>query len=43
MKTLQELIQEFGEPNALIDHWDENSQRFAIWGFDEIYSKNLDR
>ena len=42
MKTLQKLIQEFGEPNALIDHWDENSQRFAIWGFDEIYSKNLD-
>jgi len=42
MKTLPELIQEYGEPDALIDHWDENSQRFAIWGFDEIYCKALE-
>ena len=42
MKTLPELIQEYGEPNALIDHWDENSKRFAIWGFEEIYCKNID-
>jgi len=42
MKTLQELIQEYGEPNALIDHWDDNSIRFAIWGFDNVYCKNID-
>ena len=42
MKTLHELIQEYGEPDALVDHWDENSQRFAIWGFDESYCKNLE-
>ena len=42
MNTLAELIQKYGEPNALIDHWDENSHRFAIWGFDEIYCKNID-
>jgi len=42
MKTLPELIQKYGEPDALVDHWDENSQQFAIWGFDEIYCKNLE-
>ena len=42
MKTLPELIQKYGEPDALVDHWDENSQRFAIWGFDEVYCKNLE-
>ena len=42
MKTLSELIQKYGEPEALVDHWDENSQRFAILGFDEIYCKNLE-
>jgi len=41
MKTLPELIQKYGEPNALIDHWDENSKRFAIWGFEEIYCKKI--
>ena len=42
MKTLFELIQKYGEPDALVDHWDKNSQQFAIWGFDEIYCKNLE-
>jgi len=42
MKTLPELIQKHGEPDALVDHWDENSKRLAIWGFDEIYCKNLE-
>ena len=39
MKTLSELIQKYGEPNALIDHWDKNSKRFAIWEFEEIASR----
>ena len=43
MESLSELILKYGEPNALVDHWDNNSKRLAIWGFDEIYSKNLDQ
>ena len=42
MQTLQSLIKLYGEPDALIDHWDISSERFAIWGYDEIYSKTLD-
>lgn len=41
MKTLKELMKRYGEPDALIDHWDKNSKRFAIWEFEEIYSKNI--
>ena len=42
MKTLPELMKKYGEPDALVDHWDENSKRFAIWGFEKIYCKSID-
>ena len=40
MNNLRNLIKEFGEPNALIDHWDSSSNRFAIWGFEEQFIIN---
>ena len=42
MNSLKNLISKFGEPDALIDHWDSKSKRMAIWGFDEtfIYNNN---
>ncbi|MBC8255893.1 MAG: aminodeoxychorismate synthase component I [Candidatus Marinimicrobia bacterium] len=40
MTDLQQLIEKFGNPDALIDHWDTSSQRFAIWGFEETFSIN---
>ena len=36
MDSLEQLINKHGEPDALIDHWDNNSKKMAIWGFDEI-------
>ena len=33
--TLSELIKEYGQPHALLDHWDKNSISYAIWGFEE--------
>ena len=41
MATLEKLIKRYGEPDALIDHWDNQSNRFAIWGFERIYCKNI--
>ena len=38
MTDLNTLIEKYGEPDALIDHWDPLSQAWAIWGFEEIYS-----
>ena len=40
MTELNQLIQKFGKPDALVDHWDTSSQRFAIWGFEEYFSIN---
>ena len=40
MTNLHHLIEKFGNPDALIDHWDASSQRFAIWGFEESFSIN---
>ena len=40
MDSLKNLISKFGEPDALIDHWDNQSKRIAIWGFDEIFIYN---
>ena len=37
MADLQRLIEQFGKPDALIDHWDSSSNRFAIWGFSEKF------
>ena len=37
MTTLHQLINQFGQPEALIDHWDRSSRRYAIWGFDEEF------
>ena len=40
MTDLHKLIEKFGNPDALIDHWDTSSHRFAIWGFEETFSIN---
>ena len=40
MKSLNQLIKKYGEPDALIDHWDTSSKRFAIWGFKETFQIN---
>ncbi len=40
MKSLNQLIKKYGEPDALIDHWDTSSRRFAIWGFKETFQIN---
>jgi len=37
MVNLYNLIEKFGPPDALIDHWDLSSNRFAIWGFEEQF------
>ena len=37
MADLQRLIEQFGKPDALIDHWDSASNRFAIWKFSEKF------
>jgi len=34
-RSLKNLINEFGPPDVLIDHWDDNRKGCAIWGFDE--------
>ena len=40
MNNLHNLIEKFGKPDALIDHWDATSKRYAIWGFDEEFLIN---
>tara|TARA_Y100001970_G_C14246629_1_gene868749 strand:+ start:2573 stop:3799 length:1227 start_codon:yes stop_codon:yes gene_type:complete len=40
MDSLKKLILKYGKPDALIDHWDNRSNRFAVWGFDEIFIYN---
>ena len=37
MTTLHQLIKQYGQPEALIDHWDIASRRYAIWGLDEEF------
>ena len=33
--SLIELIDKFGNPNILIDHWNDKNQGYAIWDFEE--------
>ena len=40
MDSLKKLISKHGEPDALIDHWDMNAKKMAIWGFDEVFIYN---
>ena len=42
MQQLNELIEKYGNPDILIDHWDPDSKSFAIWGYKNqyIYNKN---
>ena len=40
MYSLNELIDKFGKPVVLIDHWDKTSNRFAIWEFEETFEIN---
>ena len=37
MDNLYTLINKFGEPDALVDHWDKHSKRCAVWGFNETF------
>lgn len=36
MKSLKNLINQFGEPDILIDSCNINYKRYAVWGFSEI-------
>ena len=40
MIELHQLIKQYGQPDALIDHWDATSNCYAIWGFDEEFLIN---
>jgi len=40
MNSLKNLILKYGQPDALIDHWDENSKKIAIWGFEQKFLYN---
>jgi len=40
MDNLYQLIEKFGNPDVLIDHWDTSSNRYAIWEFEETLSIN---
>jgi len=35
--TLKTLINHNGDPDAIIDHWDPSSNRYAVWGFEEYF------
>ena len=35
LKNLKNLINEFGDPDVLIDHWGNDYEGYAIWGFEE--------
>ena len=37
MHNLHKLIEQYGPPDSLIDHWDSSSNRFAVWGFEEEF------
>ena len=37
MRTLDSLIRDYGKPDALIDHWDDTSNQYAIWGFESVF------
>ncbi len=37
MDSLHSLISRYGEPDALIDHHDPHSNRYAIWGWDDVF------
>ena len=40
MQHLESLIDVYGEPDSLIDSYEEDSKRYAIWGFNEVFEVN---
>ena len=40
MQTLESLIDVYGEPDSLIDSYEEDSKRYAIWGFNDVFEVN---
>ena len=36
MPKLNHLIEQYGPPDILIDSFNQESQRYAVWGFDEV-------
>tara|TARA_B110000014_G_scaffold260163_1_gene249384 strand:+ start:4857 stop:6068 length:1212 start_codon:yes stop_codon:yes gene_type:complete len=40
MQTLKNLIDKYGSPDILIDSFNIESKRYAIWGFDEVLELN---
>ena len=36
INSLDVLISQYGVPDILIDHWENNSIGYAIWGYDDI-------
>ena len=35
INNLNNLINQYGIPDALIDNWDEELIGYAVWGFEE--------
>ena len=40
MQNLDELIQTHGEPDILIDSFNKDEKRYAIWGYEESLHLN---
>ena len=38
--NLIDLIKEYGEPDALIDHWETDNLGYAIWGYEDTIEWN---
>ena len=40
MKSLNELIDTYKDPDILLDSFNPGSKKYAAWGFDEIFEIN---
>jgi hypothetical protein len=40
MQSLESLINVYGEPDSLIDSYEQDSKRYAIWGFNDVFEVN---
>ena len=43
MKTLNQLINEYGNPDAVSIKYNSTEKNYAIWGFEEIFHINNKR
>ncbi len=40
MSSLQSLIDKYGYPDAILDHWNDPSSQLGIWGFESVFEHN---